>query len=161
MSEFHYHFWCQACHRDYGEAQAERRDVDTPWGDGCWWFCPNCGAKLAEVHVYSDEEQALLRAVTEMLVRLKKKEQASNTKIYNLLLDIGHAFKPYLANCREACQYFYNAGDFAQKHNLPESERTVDYRRFAYQFNVSEEQYQVLLPIPQLLEDYLRYMLPI
>jgi hypothetical protein len=161
MSEFHYHFWCPTCHCDYSEAQSERREVDTPWGDGRWWFCPRCGAKLVDVHVYGEEEQSLLRTVTEMLVRLETKAQVPDAEIYDLLLDIGHAFKPYLINCREACQYFYNAQDFAEKHNLPESARMVDYKKFAYQFNIREEQYMVLLPVLKLLADYLQYFLPI
>jgi hypothetical protein len=159
MSEFHYHFWCQTCQCEYSESQAERRETDGIWGEGRWWFCPRCGASLKDVPVFSDQEQVLLRAVTEMLVRLEKKEQVPPAEIYNLLLDIGHAFMPYLRNCWEACQYFYNARDFAQRHNLPESTRAENYKKFAYRFNVRDQQYQVILPLPQLLEDYLRYLL--
>jgi hypothetical protein len=154
-------FWCKTCHRDYSETQAERRETDGIWGEGRWWFCPRCGAKLVDVHVYDDGEQMLLQAVTEMLVRLETKARAPDAEIYDLLLDIGHAFKPYIGNCREACQYFYNAHDFAQKHALPESARMVDYKKHAYQFNVREEQYQVLLPMPELFENFLRHLLPI
>ena len=161
MSEHHYHFWCENCKHEYSEAQAERRETDGIWGEGRWWFCPRCGVRLKDIPVLTDQDQAILAAATTMLVRLEKQEPVPPAEIYALLLEIGHAFLPFWGNHREACLYFYNAHALAQKNDLPESVRAEDYKYIAYRVNIREEQYQVLLPLPQLLEDYLRYFLPL
>jgi hypothetical protein len=44
MSELR--FWCPQCKKEFQEKNVEKREVDTMFGDGRWWFCHTCGSKL-------------------------------------------------------------------------------------------------------------------
>jgi hypothetical protein len=156
-----YHLWCQSCQKEFSELQAEEREVDGIWGEGRWWFCPKCNARLEALQVVSPQDQEILAAVTQMLVRLENQEQVSAEEIHALLLEIGFS---YDRNWRylEACLVFYNASDLARQNDLVENaSRTTDYKKIAYQWNVKESQYQISLPEQELMEDYLSNFLPI
>jgi hypothetical protein len=161
MTEYHYHLWCQPCQREYSEAQAEQREVDGIWGEGSWWFCPRCGDRLEAVQVVSAQEQEVLAAVSEMLVRFEKKEQVLAVEIYALLLEMGFSYRR-IGREQEACLIFYNASILGWQYDLPENAAKIpDYNKIAYQWNVPLTQYQIRQPEQKLMEAYLRYFLPI
>lgn len=41
------HFWCPKCRKRLQGAEVEKREVDTMFGEGRWWFCLTCGSSLA------------------------------------------------------------------------------------------------------------------
>jgi hypothetical protein len=116
---------------------------------------------LEALQVVSPQDQEILAAVTQMLVRLENQEQVSAEEIYVLLLKMGYSYNRNGQEL-EACLVFYNASDFARQNNLVENvSRTTDYKKIAYQWNVKESQYQISLPEQELMEDYLSNFLPI
>jgi rubredoxin len=157
----HYHLWCQPCQHEYSESQAERREVDGIWGEGRWWFCPECGARLDALQVVSAKDQEVLAAVTRMLVRFENKEQVPAEEIYAMLLEMGHSYQR-IGRDLEACLVFYNASVFAWQNDLPENTAKVpSYNKIASQWNVPAAQYQIPQSEQKLMEAYLRYFLPI
>jgi hypothetical protein len=156
-----YHLWCQRCQHEYSEAQAERREVDTIWGDGRWWFCPKCGVRLEALPVVSSQDQRVLAAVTQMLVRFENQKQVPAAEIYALLLEMGSSYQR-IGREREACLVLYNASIFSWQNDLPEDVTKVsNYNQTAYRWNVPGSQYQIALPEQELMEAYLGYFLPI
>lgn len=58
-----YRFWCPQCKQGFQENEAERREVDTMFGDGRWWHCLACGSSLVpslEVHHQAIENDDFL-----------------------------------------------------------------------------------------------------
>jgi hypothetical protein len=156
-----YHLWCQSCQKEFSESQAEHREADGIWGEGRWWFCPKCGARLDAVQVVSPQDQEVLATVTQMLVRFENKEQVPAEEIYTLLLEMGHSYRRSGGE-RVACLVFYNASVFGWQNDLPESTAKVpNYNKIAYQWNVPGTQYQIVLPEQELMEAYIGYFLPI
>jgi hypothetical protein len=156
-----YHLWCQPCQKEFSESQAEQREVDGIWGEGRWWFCPTCGTRLEALKDVSPQDQEVLAAVAQMLVRLENKEQVSAEQIHILLLEMGSSYNRNGQEL-EACLVFYNASNFARQNNLIENtSKAHDHKKIAYQWNVKESQYQISLPEQELMEDYLSNFLPI
>jgi hypothetical protein len=42
-----YQFWCPKCRRGFQENEVEKREVDTMFGEGRWWFCQTCDSRVA------------------------------------------------------------------------------------------------------------------
>jgi hypothetical protein len=42
-----YQFWCPKCRKGFQENEVEKREVDTMFGEGRWWFCQTCHSSVA------------------------------------------------------------------------------------------------------------------
>ena len=41
-----YQFWCPKCRKGFHENEVEKREVDTMFGEGRWWFCQTCDSSV-------------------------------------------------------------------------------------------------------------------
>jgi hypothetical protein len=83
-----YQFWCPKCRKGFHENEVEKREVDTMFGEGRWWFCQTCDSRVA---LYANQDLDLHSIIVAL------GERALNS------IWVGSGVDCYGANAEELC----------------------------------------------------------
>lgn len=155
-------FWCPRCKRTLLQAEVAQREVDSTWGEGCWWYCPACGSNLTPLPEMSEMDEITLAQARQMLAQIRgSREIPPPAATIRLLFAIGESYRAH-GRYLEACRAFSNASETAHQNTLPELEIVaVDMaQHLAGMFSLDSRLYQQKKSLQNLLEQFISYYRP-
>ncbi len=152
-------FWCNKCKKESQENEVEKRNVDTMFGDGRWWYCRTCGNALERYPEIGEKEQQIISRVRQSLAYIQKfGKPESIDETCRLLLDVGLLYREH-GNTIKASLVLFNASDLAAHNNLSELATSAGrvFEELAYKFRMYDQD----VVSPQcLFEQFIAYFIP-
>ena len=90
-------FWCPKCKKRLQGTEVEKRDVDTMFGEGRWWFCPTCGTSVS---LYSSVNSQTSRKDIDLHNVIAALGERALNSVW-----LGNGVDCYGANAEELCSF--------------------------------------------------------
>ena len=152
--------WCSYCKKELTPDEADKKEVDTTWGDGYWWHCRSCGKELKSYpDIGKKEQEVILRARTALKEVINSSTALNIYELCDLLLEIQKSYSEN-QNRVGACEVLFNLKEIAQKNDLSD---LVSFSDAAFQ-EISKRTLglpkQKVMKVSDLLERYIAYFCP-